>query len=288
MIKKPLFRWPEKTPQNGYIFRHALANLGAMIAFLPLITYVMQGNLNSLAFDGTNSINDNDVTRNWSIILIAGAITATLANIISGKISDNMHSKGKGRFIQMRIALPFILLSYVCIALANSLATLMAAFIFFQIAFNLFFAPLQALFTDYIPNKAKGFASSLVNIGLPLAGLSIVIIAIIIYVMHRLNIMVLDYGAMSLVIIGIFVLLCVMPLLIWENGACEEIDKTGQSDTTPHKMHISDTAAATPKRMGDFTIACFARFAIQCTAVLVFSYGYYLFVDYYHTPIGPR
>ena len=142
---------------------YTIAQVGAFIAFLPLLTILLPLKAESLDPVGRTVL--------LSQAALCGAIAAALGNLAAGLLSDATSS----RFGRRR---PWIIAGTLATALACGLifwaptpAMLLAAVVFFQLALNAMFGPLNALLPDLVPDRQKGLVSALMGLGLPAASL---------------------------------------------------------------------------------------------------------------------
>lgn len=145
-----------KTKEVGA--RYVAASIGAHFAFLPLLTYIIPVRV--------EAVTDSPVYY-LSLLLIAGAITASVANIIAGRISDRLMARRGNRQRMALVGLVATAATIVFFGYARSLTELLTALIAFQIAFNIMYAPLVAVLADHVPNHRKGVTAALLNFALP-------------------------------------------------------------------------------------------------------------------------
>ena len=143
----------------------ALAWAGGCVAYTPFLTLLLPLRLTVLA--GVADIH-------WlGIAATTGAIAASFGNVAAGWLSD-----------RLRIRLPLSLAGLVAIAfgtLALARATtpqaMLVALAGWQLALNLFLAPLAAYAADQVPNAQKGLLGGMLAFGPGIAALSVVAVA---------------------------------------------------------------------------------------------------------------
>lgn len=165
---------PASSPESvgpGFIALYALAQVGAFVAFVPMLNLLLP--LKAAALDPAGK------AVLLSQVSLVGAVVAGLANLAAGTLSDAT----RGPWGRRR---PWILIGAVAVAASHGLVlvapgvwSLLAAFVAFQLALNLMFAPLNAVLADRVPDRQKGAVAALQGLALPLAGLfSAVVLAL--------------------------------------------------------------------------------------------------------------
>lgn len=140
----------------------ALAHAGAVIGYLPLLSLLLPLKVARLA---------GEARIGWlTVAIVAGALAASLANVLFGWLSDRSLAAGGGRRRWITAGLIAVALSYGMIALADRPATLVTAILFFQVAINMVLAPMMAIMADEIAPDQRGLAGGLLALGPPAAG----------------------------------------------------------------------------------------------------------------------
>lgn len=237
-------------PRIGrFIALYALANVGAFLCFVPLIGLFLPQRALAIAPDTG--------VRLLSWILLAGAIGSSLANLAGGWISDRLIRRHGSRLPMVSAGLAMTLASFVALALAATPWMLMAAFLLFQICFNMLFAPFNALAADHIDDAMKGRAFGLLSLALPCAQLSVVAIV-------GLEI---QGMAERLALVGLLVAAAILPLLLVGKAAAGPvIEAAPRAENWPSAIEPEVGLKA------DFVRAWIARLLIQCAAVAGGSY----------------
>ncbi len=146
-----------------FVTLYMLANLGAYIAFIPLLQILVP--LRAASIDPARS------ALLLSRVALAGAVTASLSNIFWGTLSDRTRRRTGGRYRWLLGGLAGMSASYALIGLAGSPAGLLWSVMLFQVAFNAMFAPLGAVLADKVPAQQRGLVSALLGLGYPLGNL---------------------------------------------------------------------------------------------------------------------
>jgi MFS family permease len=146
-----------------FIALYAVAQVGAFIAFLPLLQVLLP--LRATAIDPAGA------AVLLSHIGIAGAVVASLANILFGMLSDRTRSPRGRRQPWVLGGLAATLASYALVYGATTQGGLLAGIIAFQFAFNAMFSALGAILADYVPERQQGLMSALLGLGYPLGSL---------------------------------------------------------------------------------------------------------------------
>lgn len=233
---------PRQRPPLGL---YALANIGGVAAYLPLLTLLVPMKVEAVSPDGRIAL--------LSLVAVLGAATASLANILFGWLSDRSQRAGRGRRGWMAIGLAGVAASYATIGMAATPMTLVAAILFFQFAVNALLAPLMAIMAEEIPDAKRGLTGGLIALGNPAASaLSTWLVGA-----PLLG----EQGRLAVVVI--VVLLCALPLLLVDAGSAMPGER------------VAATGARPPRR--DFVIAGLARLCIQVAAVVTQVYLLYYF-----------
>ena len=144
---------------------YVLAYLGANLGFAPLLILMLPRRVAAVA--------PSHPLASLSGLVLLGGVTASLAHIGSGAISDLWIVRHGSRRPVIAMGLAGLVSSYIALAQAETIMMLAVGVICFQLALNLLYAPLGALMTDYIPDARKGRVAGWLNAGLPLAVLMV-------------------------------------------------------------------------------------------------------------------
>lgn len=226
--------------------RYVAASIGAHFAFLPLLTYIIPVRVEALT--------DKPVYY-LSLLLIAGAITASVANIVAGRISDGLMARRGNRQRMALAGLVATAATIVSFRYARSLSELLTVLIAFQIAFNIMYAPLVAVLADHVPNRRKGVTAALLNFALPAGTLATAAAAALAP----------KLGDWLLPALAATVAAFVLPFLLsWP--APLRVPQAGNDAP-------AETIGHPPLRR-DFLFAWIARLCVQFGAAIVLSYLY--------------
>lgn len=229
----------------GFILLVALANAGGVIAFLPLLSLLLPVRIAEIAGEARIGL--------FTATVIAGAIAASLSNIVFGWASDRTRARGGGRRSWVVVGLVLLALSFAAVALARTPVTIIFAIILFQVAVNALLAPLFAIMADEVPGAQMGLAGGLIALGSPLASaVGAVMIALA-----------LPGNGAQLAFILAMVLVCVVPLL-----------------RVPSVEAGAVAAAAPPRLAGrDLAVAWLSRLLVQIAGNVLSLYLVYYFVS---------
>ena len=244
----------KSVPATAY-WTYALAFLGAHLAFMPLFVLLLPRRVEAIAPDDTGT---------WlSWLLLTGGIVAGIANVTAGAIGDRwLYHFGNRRGL-IAIGAGLLAFAYSFLALAGSVAQLIAAMIFFQIALNCCFSPLGALLADHFPDEVKGRLGGLMTASLPASTLLVLPIAWLFPA----------DGAAAFIFTGFVVVASLLPLLVfWTLGAV--IEPSGANGRAPTEA----TQAIGQRRRSylpiDFGLAWLSRLLVQTGAAFIISYIY--------------
>ncbi|MEH0197826.1 MFS transporter [Caulobacter sp. CCNWLY153] len=155
---------PVEPVRPSFIAAFTFAQIGAFISFMPLIQVLLP--LKAAALDPAQKALVLSQTAFW------GALTASVANLLAGAISDRTTSRFGRRRPWLLIGLVGTLMAYVAIMLADSRLELILGVIGFQLAFNMLFAALLALLPDRVPDAQKGRVAAFLSLGHPIGAVA--------------------------------------------------------------------------------------------------------------------
>lgn len=144
-----------------FILLVALANAGGVIGFLPLLTLLLPVKVAEIAGDARIAI--------FTATVIAGALAASLSNVLFGWLSDRSMARGGGRRKWIALGLAGLAASFACVVLASTPLQIVVAIMLFQTAINAVLAPMFAVMADEVPDAQKGLSGGLIALGVPLA-----------------------------------------------------------------------------------------------------------------------
>ena len=228
---------------------YALAMFGAHLSYAPLLALLLPRRVIAVAPD--------QAAATTSLVVFAGAITASLAHIAAGRIGDVWRRRHGTRRAPIAAGLMLTVLALVLLGLARSAPALTAALIAFQASLNLMFAPLGALLVDHFTAGAKARVAALVNLAMPLSAMGTGFAAIAFP----------DDGAAPFMAVAVVVLLAVAPLvLFWP--------------FVPARPGAPDAPRPAARSAGgrrDLALLGIARLLVQCGAAFAGGY-FYLFL----------
>lgn len=229
----------------GFLLIFALANAGGVIGFLPLFTLLLPVKIHTIAGDEPLGL--------FTATVIAGAIAASVSNIVFGWLSDRSVARGGGRRRWLGGGVVATATSYAALAGAISPLAIVLAIVFFQIAVNALLAPLLAIMADEIPDSQKGVAGGLLSLANPIASA----ISAILVSMSALP------EASRFAVLCLAIALCVTPLLL-----------TRARPTTVSSEGRVGAAAMLDR---DIVIAWGARLLVQIGGIVLSLYLLYYF-----------
>lgn len=238
---------PRTTAPAAFRLLYTLAFFGAHLAFIPLLVLLLPRRVDEIA--------GADATSTLSLLLIAGAITASIANVAAGHASDRWFSRHGHRRVPIAFGLGLLAVSYVGLAAAGTFLSLMVAMVFFQVGLNAMFAPLGALLSDHVSDQQKAQTSAWLTMALPVS----------IAVCGPVGTVFPSDGWAAFSAVAAAVTLCVLPLLLlWPAVG------PATPSVTAHRNDVAPPALVS----ADFRRAFLARFLVQCGAALVLFYVY--------------
>lgn len=149
---------------RGFIVGYGAAQAGAFITFIPLLALLLPEKARDLAGpDGAGLL--------LSQAAMVGGLTATVANLLFGALSDRTRTPFGRRRPWIIGGFAGVALSMVLIAMATGPVTLILSVVVFQLGVNALYGPLMALVPDLVPNAQKGLVSAWAGAALPVANL---------------------------------------------------------------------------------------------------------------------
>ena len=242
-----------------FLIAFALANVGGVVAYLPLLTLLLPLKIEILS--GTARIGV------FTACVAVGAVAASLSNILFGWLSDRSVRGGAGRRRWMAGGLAGTAASYALLALATTPVQIVGAVVAFQLAVNALLAPMMAIMSEEIPDAQKGIAGGLLSLGAPVASaVSTLLVG---------QAMLPDAARFAMVPAAVAI--CLLPLLISRRrivGLAARHD-VALSDSTKGDPALSDSGPAIPRR--DLAIAGVSRLLVQVAGVVTQAYLLYYF-----------
>lgn len=144
-----------------FLLAFALAYVGGVTAYLPLLSLLLPMKVGAMAGDARLGV--------MAACVVAGALAASLSNIVFGALSDRSRARGGGRRRWLAGGVAATIAAYAGVAAATSPASIVMAVAAFQVAVNALLAPLLAIMADEVPDARKGLAGGLLALGAPAA-----------------------------------------------------------------------------------------------------------------------
>lgn len=227
---------------------YVAATFGALLCFIPLIGLILPQRVAEI-------VPDDSITA-MSRILLAGGIASSVCNIAGGWTSDRLLLRQGSRMPMVGAGMVATLASFAAMGSAGTIGALSWAFVAFQIAFNLLFAPLVALASDHVIDAHKGRLFGMLSLAMPAAQGVTTLIAL----------SDIEGIAARLAAVGLAILLLLAPLIAFgQRYAGPQIEARQQP---PH----SDERHRGVRLGGNFAYAWMSRFLIQCGGVAVSAY----------------
>jgi MFS family permease len=235
-------RFPLRSP--AFLGAVALANAGGVIAYLPLLTLLLPIKVEGLSGEARIGV--------FTATVIAGAIAASLSNVLFGWLSDRSVARGGGRRGWVTGGIAATALSYAGLALAASPFALVLAVVAFQVAANALLAPMMAIVAEEVPDAQKGVAGGLLALGGPVAS----------FVSSLLVGQALLLEAARFAILPAVVAACAVPLLLARARIAVAAEGAGEGP---------------PPARRDLIVAGVARLLVQIAGVVTQTYLLYYF-----------
>ena len=235
-------RFPMRSP--GFLGAVALANAGGVVAYLPLLTLLLPIKVEGLSGDARIGV--------FTATAVAGAIAASLSNVLFGWLSDRSVAHGRGRLGWLAGGIVATAASYAGLALVATPIALVLAVVAFQIAVNALLAPMMAILADEVPDAQKGVVGGLLALGGPVAS----IVSTLLVAQATLS------EAARFAIVPAVVAACLTPLLLARTRIAVAQDVRAGGIVQPRR---------------DLIIAGVARLLVQIAGVVTQTYLLYYF-----------
>lgn len=222
----------------------ALANVGGVAAYLPLLTLLLPLKIEALG--------KGDHIGVFTACVTAGAVAASLSNILFGWLSDRAVSRGRGRRTWMAGGLAATAASYAALTLSATPLQIVAGVVAFQCAVNALLAPMHAIMSEEVPDAQKGMLGGLLALGSPAASA----LATLLVGWNTLP------DAARFMLVPTAVAACTLPLLVGR----------ARLAVAPPAPHLREPA---PTR--DLAVAGIARLLVQIAAAVTQAYLIYYF-----------
>lgn len=146
-----------------FVAAYTLAQIGAFIGFVPLLSVLLPIKVTELAPAAASQL--------LSQAAFCGALAAGLSHLVFGALSDRTRSRAGRRKPWIVAGIALTAASIGGVYFARSPTELIGSIILFQVAFNILFAPLGAVFADEVPDAQKGLVSAFSGLAYPAASL---------------------------------------------------------------------------------------------------------------------
>jgi MFS family permease len=239
--------WPSR-----FLLLYALAWVGASISYIPFLTILLPVRVTGLA--------GPEKAVSWlAYIAFTGAIAASIGHIAFGYLSDI--SGNRRLWIWAGLALSCGLLAVV--PQADSLPSLIALIVCWQLSLNMMLAPLAAMAGDHVPNSHKGLLGGLMAFAPGFGALSGALVTI----------PGLAAPDARLGLVAAITALCVVPLLITGGPA-----RRPNATDAEMPREAADTAAGCGRRWrGALLRMWLARLTVQIGEAALFAFLYIWF-----------
>lgn len=241
MTRGVLSRRPDR-----FLLLIALAHAGGVIAYVPYLLLLLPARMAVLA---------PAARVEWlGIATLAGAISASIANLAFGCASDHLGSRRRWA----AAGLGGTVAGYALLHGAATPGTLVGAIIVYQVMLNMLLAPLTAWAADRVPDSRKGLLGGLFSAGQPIAMLAGVLVTLPLLPQPWLRMV----AVIAMVVVLVLPVLAAFPR------------HHGLASTTPQQT-------ARPRARGthrDFALLCIARLLVQVACSTLFGFLLYYFL----------
>ena len=213
---------------------------------LPLLTLLLPLKVEGLSGEARIGV--------FTATVFAGAIAASISNVLFGWLSDRSVARGGGRRAWMAGGVAATAASYGGLIVAATPVALVAALVAFQVAVNALLAPMMAIMAEEVPDAQKGVAGGLFALGGPLAS----IVSTVLVGQAMLS------EAARFAILPVAVAACIAPLLL-ARARVAVADRGPRGDV--------------PASRRDLIVAGVARLFVQIAGVVTQTYLLYYFAS---------
>jgi MFS family permease len=242
----------------GFIARYTLAYMGTCLVFLAPALVTLALKVNSL-------VGIERAPNSLALVAGVGALVAMVGNPFVGKMSDRTSSPWGMRRPWMVIGLVGGCVGILVVALAPTVAVVLAGWCIAQLFFNAVLAAMVAVLPDQVPAGQRGQVSGVLGICLPIASVSGTFV-VQLFAGSQL--------AMFLVpcaIGGFFILLFAVTL---NDRRLAEADKPTWS-----LREFASTFYVNPRKSPDFAWAFVSRFMVVLAFAFLTTYQAYYLLD---------
>jgi MFS family permease len=253
---------PTLPVKPSFIAAFTLAQIGAYVSFMPLFQVLLP--LKAEAIDSAGK------AVLLSHVAIFGAITASIANLLAGAISDRTTSRFGRRRPWMVVGGLATVASYMFLITADTELKLLLGVVGFQLAFNLLFSAMLAVLPDRVPDAQKGRVAAFLSLGHPIgASAGVVLVGGL-----------LVGEAARYIAISVVLLLAIAPFAL---GLKDEPLAPNARPPFRWRAFLSELWVD-PRAHPSFALAWISRFMVLVAITLTQSYMLFYLQDALHFP----
>src|SRR6476469_6573077 len=149
----------------GFITLYTSAYMGTCLLFLAPVLVTLALKVNSL-------VGIEEAPKSLALVTGIGALLSLFANPFFGRMSDRTSSRLGMRRPWMIIGLTGGSIGVLIVALAPTVAVVLAGWCIAQLSFNALLAALVAVIPDQVPTAQRGTVSGVLGVCLPIASVS--------------------------------------------------------------------------------------------------------------------
>ncbi|QAY76847.1 MFS transporter [Sphingosinicella sp. BN140058] len=236
---------------------YALAYTGLFVAFIPFFSLLLPVKV--------EAVSAADRVALLSRITLAGALAASISNILFGALSDHTYRRRRTRRPWVLAGLVMLLGAYAVVHLASNGLALVGGVVALQIALNAMFAPVVAIMADEVPDDRKGVMAGLLGIAQPaatLVGVGVTIDAV-------------RGEAAQFALVCLATSLLFLPFLLFAREGADPVPPTPQAD------------GGRFQRL-DLALAWAGKLAVQVAGTAVVTYFFFYTSDLLRGEGGPQ
>lgn len=257
------FKEPTEPAKKGYVAWLLIAQLVFFIALLGPAIVGIGIKIQSLVAAGV--IPENGATGAAAVLGGVGALFATLANVVFGRVSDRTTSKWGRRRIWIVLGTVIMTVAFLIMALAPSLLVATIGWALAQLGANMTFAPFVATVADQVPKFQRGTITASLGIAQNVGILGGTYVAQ--YFVNDLVIMFVAPSVLAIIVMVVFVI--VLP------------DKV--LPTKPPRATFRDwweTFWVSPVQHPDYALAWWSRFLITFASFGFTTFRYFYLLNH--------
>lgn len=232
-----------------YLALYALAYAGGAVLYVPLLTLLLPLK--------AELVHPADKLALLGLATVAGAVAASVSNIVVGHLSDRGLQRGGGRRPWVGAGLALTLLALAGVWASQSAAQLIGAVVAFQVVLNILLAPLVALAADEVPDAQKGLLGGLIGAAYPFGALA----AVAVTAPSGLN------EGVQLVLVGGAGALAILPFLLLR--------------PSPAPIVVAQSGQPVGK-VGNLVLVSLSRLLVQTASLILFAFFLFYFQSVEH------